>query len=90
VGNAVGYMMSGRSLIPGRQQDTVACYTASIPELRPMQFLSRKKKEVRPFAVERPGRDIDHSSPSSVNIKNIGTVYPPPPTPLRRHGVALV
>jgi hypothetical protein len=38
------------------------------------------------LGVKRPGRETDHSPPSSADVKNDGAI---PPLPIRLHGVVL-
>jgi hypothetical protein len=85
VGIATGYGIDGRGLIPLRDKrffstpyrpDQLGAYSASYPMSPGSSF----------FGVKRPGRETDHSPPSSAEVKNGGAI---PPLPLRLHGVVL-
>jgi hypothetical protein len=60
--------------------------TASRPTLGPTQPPIQWVQVGLPTVVERPGREADHSPPSSVELKMRGAI---PPPPIRLHGVVL-
>jgi hypothetical protein len=74
-----------RGLIPGRGK-TLFFSVASLPALRstqpPIQWVSRALS----MEVKWQEREADHSSSSSADIKNGGTIFP---LPIRLHDVVL-
>jgi hypothetical protein len=67
----------GRDFIPSRGWRLFLFSTEFRPALEPTQPLSR--------GVQRPGREADHSPPSSAEVKNGGAVPPLPRTSLWRN-----
>jgi hypothetical protein len=61
---ATGYELDGRGSIPGRAKFFLFS-TASRPALVPTQSAVQWVTEAISLGVNRPGRDADHSPPSS-------------------------
>jgi hypothetical protein len=77
VGIATGYRLNGRGSVPGRTKD--------VSLLHSVQTRSGAHQASYPVSTgalspeeERPGREVDHSPPSSVEIKNDGAIPPLP------------
>jgi hypothetical protein len=72
VGIATGYELDGRGLIPGMGKiflSSTASRSALRPTQLPIQWVLR---------VKRPGREAEHSPPSSAKVKNDGVMPPLP------------
>jgi hypothetical protein len=75
---AMSYGLNGRDSIPGRGK----WFSFSTPQC-PDRFwnspsLSNVYRGCFPLRVKRLGREADHSPPSSAQVKNDGTLPPPP------------
>jgi hypothetical protein len=79
------YELDGRGSIPGRGKRLFFYCTASRPALRPTQPPIQFVPEALSPGVKGPGREADHSPPTSAEIKNGGAIPPLPP----RHDVVL-
>jgi hypothetical protein len=69
-----GYRLDGRSSIPGRGKRLLPIQfglALGLPNLLCYRYLG-----LLSAAGERPGRDADHSPPSSAEVKNSGTIPP--------------
>jgi hypothetical protein len=77
VGIENGYGLDSRGSIPGRGKISVLS-TATIPALGPTQPPIQWIPGALSLGVKRPGREADHSPPSSAEIKN-GVAIPPLP-----------
>jgi hypothetical protein len=60
--------------------------TASKPALEPTQPYDQWVPETISPGVKRPGREADHSPPSSAKVKNAGAI---PPLLIYLHGIVL-
>jgi hypothetical protein len=79
VGIATGYWMDGRGSIPGRGNIfffSIVSGPARGLSQPPIQWVSGALSP----EVRRPGREADHSSPPSAEVKNGGAVPPFPHT----------
>jgi hypothetical protein len=76
VGIATGYGLDGR------RQEILLCSSASRPALGPTQALIHCISGALFSGVKRPGREVDHSPPASVEVKNGEAILP---DPVRHH-----
>jgi hypothetical protein len=67
-------------------QEIFLYYTASRPALKPTQPPIQWVLGALSLGIKQPGREADHSPPSTVEVKNGGTRSP---LPIRFHGVVL-
>jgi hypothetical protein len=74
VGMATGYSLGGRGSIPGKGKISLHS-TASRLVLGPTQSPIQWIPGVLFPGVKRPGREADHSPPSSAEVKNGGGVH---------------
>jgi hypothetical protein len=80
--------MDDRVSIPGRDSDGVFLFaTASRPTLGLSQPPIQCVAEAFTPEVKRQGREADHSSPSSAEVKNAWSYTSTPP--IRLHGVTV-
>jgi hypothetical protein len=70
---------TGRSSSTGRGKIFVLS-TSSRPVLGPTQPPIQRVLRALPPGVKRPGRDADHSPPTSAEVKNAGSIHPLPHT----------
>jgi hypothetical protein len=79
VGIATGYDLTARGSILDRGKIFVFS-TASRPTLGPTQLPLQWVPGFYSREVKRPGREADHSPPSSAEVKNSGATHPLPHT----------
>jgi hypothetical protein len=73
VGIAMGYRLDGRGSIPGRGKIS---FSSGRPTHPSIQWVPGAIS----LRVYRPGREADHSLPSSAEVKNSGVIPPLPRT----------
>jgi hypothetical protein len=79
VGIATGYGLDGRGSIPGR--DKMFLFPIAPRALGPTQFPIQWVPGALSSGIKRSGREDDHSSPSSVEVKDDGAIPLLPHTP---------
>jgi hypothetical protein len=82
VGITTGYELDGRGSIPSRGKRFLLVFR---PALRPAQTSQWVPMYLFPW-IRRPGREADHSFPSSAKIKKCEAI---PPLPVRLHEIVL-
>jgi hypothetical protein len=70
VGIAMGYGLDDRGFVSGRGWEFFLFTTASRPALGPTQPLIKRVQGALSLGVKQPGREADHSAPSSAEVKN--------------------
>jgi hypothetical protein len=73
VGIETGYMLDGRGSIPGR---AIFFSSPYFPDWTPIEWVPEALSQ----GVKRPGREANHTSPFSSELKNIGGIHPLPHT----------
>jgi hypothetical protein len=86
-GMALGYGLDDRGFESREGLGIFLLTTASRPVLGPTGSPTQRVSEALPLWVKRPGREADHSPPSSVEVKNAWNYTTTPP--IRLHGVVL-
>jgi hypothetical protein len=86
VGIATGYELDSWGLIPGMGKICLFS-TASRPDLGSTQPPIQWVPKALFLKVKRPGCEVDHSPPSSTEVKNAGAL---PPLFLRLHDKCLI
>jgi hypothetical protein len=71
----MGYGLDGRGSIPDRGKILLFC-AASRPALGPTQHPIYWVPDALSPRVKRPGREADHSLPSSAEVKDGGAIPP--------------
>jgi hypothetical protein len=79
VGIATGYSLDGRGSIPGRGKRFSSTPQRPYRLWGPFSLISNGYRAVFP-GVKQPGREADHSPPSSAEVKNGGAILPLPHT----------
>jgi hypothetical protein len=79
VSMATGYGLDGQVSIPSSGRDFFFS-TASRPALGPIQTPSQSVSGAFSPGMKRPGREVDNSPPSSIEVKKDGAIRPLPRT----------
>jgi hypothetical protein len=69
------YRLEDRGSIPRQRQRTFPLASVSRPALSPPSLMSNGYRESFPGRKAQPGRDADHSTPSSTEVKNEYGLY---------------
>jgi hypothetical protein len=75
VGIAAGHGMDGQSSFSGNRRRFSLLHNVQRPNQHPSQWVPGPLST----GVKRPGREADHSPPSSAEVKNGGDIHPPHP-----------